>query len=171
MLHKWPNLEIVSAKPDFLRTLFRNPHFVHHMTRMLKLLASAAIIFSFLPVQARPEVITSDINKDGKPDGWTYVTNGYVDKQEIDINFDGKIDTVYVYEGDGKIKEEVLDTNYDGKMDNWRLFNNGSLVMDRIDSNGDGKADYWFYVDKGRIYKIEKDTNHDGTADSVTEFH
>jgi len=141
------------------------------MTKVLKLLAASVIIILLLPIQAYPEVITSDINKDGKPDGWTYVKNGYVDKQELDINFDGKIDTIYVYEGEGKIKEEVLDTNYDGKMDNWRLYENGSLVMDRIDSNGDGRADYWFFVDKGRIYKIEKDMNHDGTADSVTEFH
>ncbi len=155
----------------FLPTLFPNPHFINCMTKALKLLAPAAIILFFLPIQVHSEVITSDVNKDGKADGWTYVENGYVDKQEIDINFDGKIDTVYVYEGDGKIKEEVLDTDYDGKMDNWRLYEDGSLVMERVDSNGDGKADYWFYVDKGRIYKIEKDTNHDGSVDTTTEFN
>jgi hypothetical protein len=141
------------------------------MKKILKILLPVTVFFLSMNLRLYSETITSDINKDGKPDGWTYVTNGYVDKQELDINFDGKIDTVYVYEGEGKIKEEVLDTNYDGKMDNWRLFENGSLVMDKIDSNGDGHVDYWFYVDKGRIYKIEKDTNHDGTVDSTTEFH
>lgn len=139
--------------------------------KILKILMPLVVIFVSLNMQLYSEMITSDINKDGAPDAWTYVTNGYVDKQEIDINFDGKIDTVYIYEGEGKIKEEVLDTDYNGRMDNWRFYEDGRLVMDQMDSNGDGHVDYWFYVDRGRIYKIEKDTNHDGTADTTTEFH
>jgi hypothetical protein len=117
------------------------------------------------------EVITSDINNDGDVDGWTYLRNGKVEKQEIDMNFDGKIDTVYIYEGNGKVKEEILDTDYDGKMDNWRKFDDGELMIDSVDSDSDGKADLWIYVDRERIYKIERDTTGDGKPDKVAEYY
>ena len=116
------------------------------------------------------EIIESDINKDGAPDAWTHVENGTVVKQELDINFDGKVDAVYYYEWSGKVKEEVLDTDYDGKMDNWRGYEDGSLVIDQLDSNQDGSVDLWFYVDRGKIIRLEKDTTGDGKPDTVNEF-
>jgi hypothetical protein len=116
------------------------------------------------------EVITSDINKDGNPDAWSYVTNGYVEKQEIDMNYDGKVDAIYLYDGAGKVVEEVLDTDYDGRMDNWREYEDGNLVLDQVDSNRDGKIDVWVYVDRGKIYKTEKDTTGDGKPDTVNEY-
>jgi hypothetical protein len=116
------------------------------------------------------EIIESDINKDGEPDGWTHVENGAVVKQELDVNFDGKVDAVYYYEWSGKVKEEVLDTDYDGKMDNWRGYEDGSLIIDQLDSNQDGSIDLWFYVDRGKIIRLEKDTTGDGKPDTISEF-
>ena len=136
------------------------------------LIALCTILLLFLPCTSAfaSEVVESDVNKDGSPDGWTYVKNGSVEKQEIDINFDGKIDAVYLYEWGGKVKEEILDTNYDGRMDNWRSYKNGSLVEDQIDSNADGSVDIWFYIDQGKIIRLEKDTTGDGKPDFVSEF-
>lgn len=116
------------------------------------------------------EVVKSDVNKDGNPDGWTYVKNGNVEKQEMDINFDGKIDAVYLYEWGGKVKEEILDTDYDGRMDNWRIYKDGNLVEDHIDSDNDGEVDIWFYIDRGKIIRLEKDTTGNGKPDTVSEF-
>jgi hypothetical protein len=116
------------------------------------------------------QVITSDVNRDGEPDAWTYVTNGYPEKQEIDMNYDGRVDTVFIYDVMGKVVEEVLDTDYDGDMDNWRRYVDGMLTLDRVDSDGDGKVDVWLFVDRGKIYKLEKDTTGDGKADTVNEF-
>jgi hypothetical protein len=115
-------------------------------------------------------VIESDINNDGDADGWSYVREGYVERQEIDMNFDGQVDSVFMYEVSGRVKEELLDTNYDGKMDNWRLYNNGEVVKDSMDSDFDGKIDVWFYIDRGRIYKMEKDINGDGKPDKTTIY-
>jgi hypothetical protein len=116
------------------------------------------------------DVIKSDINNDGDTDGWSYVMEGYVERQEIDMNFDGRVDSVFMYERDGRVKEELLDTNYDGKMDNWRFYDNGEIVKDSIDSDFDGKIDLWFYIDNGRIYKMEEDTDGDGEPDNATTY-
>jgi hypothetical protein len=129
------------------------------------------IIFLLLSgVGFASEVITSDANSDGKPDGWTYEDHGRVDKQEIDVNYDGVIDGVFIYDPQGNVREEVLDTNYDGKMDNWRLYENGELVVDSIDSDLDGMIDVWIHVQKGKIMKIEKDTDGDGRPDKTTGY-
>ena len=116
------------------------------------------------------DVIESDINKDGDIDGWSYMNDGYIERQEIDMNFDGKIDSVFMYEKDGRVKEEILDTNYDGKMDNWRYYNGGEVIRDSIDSDFDGKIDVWFYIDRGRVYKMEEDTTGDGTPDRIVKY-
>ena len=116
------------------------------------------------------DVVTSDINRDGKPDSWTYINGGDVDRMELDINFDGKIDSVYIYDGKGKVKEEILDTNYDGRMDNWRFYKNGSLEEDEIDSDFNGTVDVWVYVNRKRIYRIEKDTTGDGKPDTIEQY-
>jgi hypothetical protein len=140
------------------------------MNRFLMMLG-ACLLLSFTCVFATAaEVIKSDVNKDGKTDGWTYVNNGIVEKQEMDINFDGTIDAVYVYEWGGKVKEEMLDTDYDGRMDNWRTYEDGRLVEDHIDSDADGEVDIWFYIDRGKIIRLEKDTTGDGKPDLVSEF-
>ena len=140
------------------------------MMRALVVLCVVLMPFSLCATLFASEVVESDVNKDGNPDGWTYVKNGNVEKQEIDINFDGRIDAVYMYEWNGKVREEILDTNYDGRMDNWRTYEDGSLVEDQIDSNSDGEVDMWFYIDRGKIIRLEKDTTGDGKPDLVSEF-
>ncbi len=140
------------------------------MKKGLKIVLGILFFIGFYSLSYSGEVVTSDINQDGDADGWAYITDGYVVKQEIDLNFDGKIDSVFMYDEGGKIKEEILDTNYDGKMDNWRLYDDGVMVVDRVDSNFDGRIDIWFYIDSGRVYKIEKDTTGDGKPDQVTNY-
>jgi hypothetical protein len=116
------------------------------------------------------EVLTTDTNADGKLDGWTYIENGRIERQEIDVNFDGRIDSVFIYGSSGQVREEILDTNYDGKMDNWRLYENGELTVDSLDSNMDGMIDLWIHVVKGKIMQIEKDTDGDGKPDTTTGY-
>jgi hypothetical protein len=115
-------------------------------------------------------VVETDTNRDGKPDGWTYILKGQIEKQELDINFDGKVDTLYLYEGNNVVREEILDTDYDGNMDNWRIYDNGELVADNMDSDHDGRIDIWISIDRGRIYKVRKDTSGDGKPDTSVEY-
>ncbi|MBN2325395.1 MAG: hypothetical protein JXQ30_16840 [Spirochaetes bacterium] len=145
------------------------------------ILSVTLVIFPFMCVEshgAEPnaarsshaDVIESDINNDGNIDGWSYVNDGYIQRQEIDMNFDGKIDSVFMYENDGRVKEEILDTNYDGKMDNWRYYKAGEVIKDSIDSDYDGKIDVWFYIDRGRVFKMEEDTSGDGSPDRTVNY-
>ena len=61
------------------------------MMRALVVLCVVLMLFYPCATLFASEVVESDVNKDGNPDGWTYVKNGNVEKQEIDINFDGKV--------------------------------------------------------------------------------
>jgi hypothetical protein len=128
------------------------------------------IVLLTLYATALGEVVTSDFNRDGKSDGWSYMEGDRIEKQEIDLNFDGKVDAVYIYDEGGKVVEEVLDTNYDGKMDNWRSYKNGKVVLDKVDSDFDGRADLWVYVEKGGIYRIERDLDGDGNPDKASVY-
>jgi len=128
-------------------------------------------VFLFTALQVHTdEIVESDMNHDGSPDAWSYIREGIILRQEFDINFDGKIDGIYIYQADNKVKEEILDTDYDGKMDNWRMYEDGELILDRLDSTGDGAVDIWIYIDRGRIYRFESDTNGDGVPDQVTRY-
>jgi hypothetical protein len=128
------------------------------------------IVALCVPSFALSEVITTDTNSDGTPDAWTYMNGTFVEKQEIDMNYDGKVDSVFLYETTGNVKEEILDTDFDGKMDNWRYYDNGQLRIDQMDSNADGKIDVWVHVLKGKIILIEKDTTGDGKPDTSIEY-
>jgi hypothetical protein len=131
---------------------------------------SVCAILTAVAAAGYSEPVTSDFNRDGNPDAWSYFSGDKIEKQEIDINYDGKIDTVYLYDGEGKVAEEALDTNYDGKIDNWRTYKNGKIVLDKVDSNLDGRVDLWIYVDKGGIYRIEKDVDGDGKPDDTSAY-
>ena len=140
------------------------------MIRLPYLLLIAFLLLLPVVSDSAAEIITSDTNQDGRPDAWTHVSESNVVKQELDINFDGKVDAMFVYDWNGKVKEETLDTDYDGRMDNWRVYEDGKLVMDRIDSNHDGRIDIWFFIDRGKIIRLEKDTTGDGKPDTINEF-
>jgi hypothetical protein len=137
--------------------------------RALGSLAVCAILTA-VAAAGYSEPVTSDFNRDGNPDAWSYFSGDKIEKQEIDINYDGKIDTVYLYDGEGKVAEEALDTDYDGKIDNWRTYKNGKIVLDKVDSNLDGRVDLWVYVDKGGIYRIERDVDGDGEPDDKSVY-
>ncbi|MGQ9614987.1 MAG: hypothetical protein ACUVWJ_01150 [Spirochaetota bacterium] len=134
---------------------------------VVPLIYIAAII---LCAHAYADVYYSDINRDGKIDGWTYVNGGRVEKQEIDMNYDGKVNAIFIYDVYGKVCEEILDTDFDGRMDNWRTYSKGSLILESLDSNKDGKPDIWFHIDRGRVYMIEKDTTGDGKPDRIISY-
>jgi len=69
------------------------------------------------PIPMQPQVITADVNKDGKPDVFYYSDDGeYITKAEADTNYDGKSDVV-VHTKDGKFESAEVDTDYNGTTD------------------------------------------------------
>ena len=94
-------------------------------------------------------------------------------RKELDLNADGRVDIIHVFDADGQVSEETLDLDYDGKVDDTLYFEKGKrsarrrtstatagstpgattsnekLVRKERDANGDGKVDYWEYWENG----------------------
>jgi hypothetical protein len=85
--------------------------------------------------------------------------------REIDTNLDGIKDVVRTFNAKGEAVHEEVDSNYDGRIDLWTNFVDGRMVEEDVDTNNDGKPDVWkFYVD-GQLQRIRRDRNFDGKPD------
>jgi hypothetical protein len=92
-------------------------------------------------------------------------------KLEFDRNKDGKIDHVMILDEKGKKLYEELDYNFDGRMDDLCFYTNGVLQKEMIDTNFDGRIDLWVYLKNGvYVDKYERDTDYDGVVDKVKQF-
>lgn len=107
-----------------------------------------------------------DLNRDTKIDVWRFFDeNGAVIKEELDLDFDGKIDAADYYLN-GIVRRREIDFQFDEKTDVWKHFDEkGMLILIESDTTGNGKIDYWEYYNKAVIERIEKDTDGDGKPD------
>ena len=106
-----------------------------------------------------------DLNWDGKIDVCRkFSAAGLAVREEIDLDYDGRIDEVRVYE-DGVIARSERDRNNDGKADVVRRYKGGKLQQKEIDTNDDGQADRWEYYDGDKIERVGIDIDHDGKVD------
>ena len=106
-----------------------------------------------------------DLNFDGRRDVWKYYNDaGSLVREEMDLDFDGRIDLVTIRRA-GKIHKQEMDTNYDGKTDIFKHFEEGQLVRVDRDSNYNGKIDYWEYYEGGQLDRIGYDRDGDSRVD------
>lgn len=159
--------------------------------------ALAALLFFCSPLLALPFAIAAvtndaiDKNGDGKPDLFVEFHNGKKFKAEEDRNFDGRIDTWYVYDAEGHSKHTANDSNGDGKPDKFtELLKGRNLVMREYDRNFDGRIDkrqlcQWdpdkripMFINNRMEYTpnpgyavlwTEEDNNYDGKVDVYKE--
>lgn len=114
------------------------------------------------------EILTckeQDLNFDGRKDIWIYYDDqGNRQMEEMDTDFDGKVDLVTIRQN-GKVIRQELDTNFDGKPDIWKYFENELLVRIERDSHYTGKVDYWEYYEGGQLDRIAYDKDGDGRPD------
>ncbi|WP_163988643.1 hypothetical protein [Pyxidicoccus caerfyrddinensis] len=116
-----------------------------------------------------------DVNGDGKPDVWTYTVKdpGTGDsaggdrkvRQELDLNWDGRVDLTRYFDANGEQTRETLDLDYDGKVDATYFFEKGVNTRRERDINGDGRADSFTFYEGGTLVRKERDTNADGKVD------
>lgn len=137
-----------------------------------------------------------DYNGDGRLDEkWTYV-NYTISKVEIDRNFDGKMDLVYLYDRKGIIDTSSLDEDFNGTFETDIYYEHGSPFSEKTDSTGDGykdlvtqykygKAETTTFKDPknntpikiqrfGPYYTLqlaEVDTTGDGIIDTIFEYN
>jgi hypothetical protein len=96
------------------------------------------------------------------------VPNGIL---EIDRNEDGIVDYKVFNDARGRVAREELDFNFDGKMDTFYFYRDGQLEREEIDSDFDGGVDIWVHIIQGKyIERYERDTNGDGKPDLVKVF-
>ncbi len=107
-----------------------------------------------------------DLNLDGKHDVHRfYDESGAVLKEELDLDFDGKIETTDHYLGGIVVKKEI-DSQFDEKTDLWKYYDDkGVLIKLEEDQDGDGRVDYWESYTGGVLERVEKDTDRDGRPD------
>ncbi|MFP2906336.1 hypothetical protein ACLESD_14980 [Pyxidicoccus sp. 3LFB2] len=117
-------------------------------------------------------VVEQDVNSDGKPDVWTYTVRddtsgpgGRRVRQELDLNWDGRVDLTRYFDANGDPTRETLDLDYDGKVDATYFFEKGVNTRRERDVNGDGRADSFTFYEGGALVRKERDTNTDGKVD------
>ncbi|MZH03518.1 MAG: hypothetical protein F3745_09045, partial [Nitrospinae bacterium] len=96
--------------------------------RNLLTITILVLLVSALPCMA--EVNEVDSNFDGKIDQWQYVdAQGKVEKIEHDGDFDGKVDQTEYFKGDKVLEHVEFDRNKDGKMDHLQYYENGGKLF------------------------------------------
>lgn len=108
----------------------------------------------------------SDLNRDGKVDVRTWFDNaGQIEKEEMDGDFDGRVDWADHYRGGKRVLTEV-DTDHDGAYDLFKVYEEGKVRRKERDTNGDGRLDFWEYLDEaGKVVKVGRDVDGDGVMD------
>lgn len=127
------------------------------------------------PARGKDEKVKEvDVNRDYKPDLWTYTVEGKnaegqsverVVRKEIDLNGDGTVDMTQYYDAREEKVRESLDQDFDGKVDSVLFFEKGVNIRTERDVDGNGQADVWLYYEKGKLARKERDTNADGKVD------
>lgn len=107
-----------------------------------------------------------DLNWDNRVDVRTWFDpTGAIEKEEMDGDFDGRVDWVDHYQGGRRVLSEV-DTDNDGAFDLWKIYESGKVRRKERDSNGNGKIDFWEYLDEqGTVVKVGRDVDGDGVMD------
>ena len=107
-----------------------------------------------------------DLNWDGRVDVRTWFDEtGTIEKEEMDGDFDSRVDWVDHYRGGVRVMSEV-DTDFNGVFDLFRYYESGEVRRKERDSNGDGRVDFWEYLDeKGEVVKTGRDVDGDGVMD------
>ncbi len=124
--------------------------------------------------QGNEKVTEFDLNKDGKPDVWTYTVAGksadgkdidQLVRKELDINWDGKVDISRTYDDKELISIERLDLDFDGRIEITNFYEKGVRVRSERDLAAAGKPSEWVYYEKGKVVRKERDSNGDGKVD------
>jgi len=106
-----------------------------------------------------------DLNHDGRKDLWMhYGPEGERTVEEMDLDFDGRVDVVSFWGGAKMVRQE-LDTDFDGRPDILRHFENDKLARVERDTNRDGRMDHREFYEGGVLDRIGFDDDGDGRVD------
>ena len=87
-------------------------------------------------------------------------------RRELDANWDGRVDLTFYYGAREEQERLAMDLDFDGKVDSVQFFEKGVKVRAERDLNGDGKTDEWVFYEKTQVARREQDANFDGRVDT-----
>lgn len=92
-------------------------------------------------------------------------------RKEIDLNHDGHADVIRTYGEAGQLATEEVDLDFDGKIDEISQYQQGRLITRTMDLNNDHVPDVFkYYTAQGQLERIESDRNGDGKVDTWEYF-
>ncbi len=124
----------------------------------------------------RDLVEKADINLDGKDDVWVHLQEsqdperpGYVIRKlirkEADLNFDGRIDIVRLFNDKEQLVEESVDLDFDGKNDSVTYYEN-NVVKTKDFFQGDREVVFIRKVyASGKLAEVRRDDDRNGVFD------
>ena len=130
---------------------------------------------------AGKNVVTSDLNKDSKPDVWRLykaedeggTTIEFMTCKQVDFNSDGKKDWVVAYNRKGNPIFEKRDIDYDGKFEMSAAFDPKTTHYAEIDrdANADGRYEVKeLYDTRGTLTSVRRDRNGDNQPDQWEQY-
>lgn len=126
-------------------------------------------------------IVTADLNKDGRPDVWRLFRMEdeggtkveFMTCKQVDFDHDGRKDWVVGYGRKGLITFERADLDYDGKFDLSAVRDpkTGNVAEVERDSDFDGKFDLKeSYDSAGQLVAVKRDRNGDGQPDMWEQY-
>ena len=126
-------------------------------------------------------VVTYDLNHDGKPDVWRlYKTEDdggtkveWLTCKQVDFDHDGRKDWVVAYNRKGNPLYEKADFDYDGKWDMSTVYDPKTGLKAEVerDTDFDGKFDVKeVYDSAGQLTSVRRDRNGDGQPDLWEQY-
>jgi hypothetical protein len=121
-----------------------------------------------------------DMNRDGNPDLWKILrkvkqadgkTVELLERMELDINYDGKIDIFRFYNERSELVREEMDLDFDGKIDVAIAFEGGKVVRKELSQGFDESIRIWKHYEDGRLARIERITRSDGKLPDTFELY
>ena len=126
-------------------------------------------------------VVTYDLNHDGKPDVWRlYKTEDdggtkveWLTCKQVDFDHDGRKDWVVAYNRKGNPLYEKADFDYDGKWDMSTVYDTKTGLKAEVerDTDFDGKFDVKeIYDSAGQLSSVRRDRNSDSQPDLWEQY-
>ena len=115
-------------------------------------------------------LVEIDLNRDGTADVFNYYreraeADRLLVRREVDLNHDGRIDVHSLFDEVGSIQREDMDGDFDGRVDWVDHYQGGVRTLSEVDTNQDGAFDMSRYYVAGEIARKERDTDADGRVD------
>jgi hypothetical protein len=115
--------------------------------------------------------VTFDANHNGKNDSASIMNGTKLERIELDIDEDHKVDRWDVYEGHATIQYVGLSSRHDGVMDSRAFYSeSGALQRIEISTRRDGQFNRVEFYERGVLVRSQEDTDGDGKPDKWESY-